>query len=104
VALLVARLPLGLPVDCLFVMEVVIVTALDDNFTYILVDTVNKIGAAVDPVDPEKTIAECQQRGIELAYILTTHSHWDHDGTCSTTASDIASCCIENAELDVNRC
>ena len=80
-------------------MEVVIVTALDDNFTYILVDTSNKIGAAVDPVDPEKTIAECQQRGIELAYILTTHSHWDHDGTCSTTASDIASCCIENAEL-----
>ncbi|KAJ1449800.1 beta-lactamase-like protein [Pelagophyceae sp. CCMP2097] len=61
-------------------VRVVAVPALEDNYMYLLVDEATKLAAAVDPVDPARTMAAASAAGATLVCILTTHAHWDHDG------------------------
>ena len=57
-----------------------IVPALNDNYMYLISDVANKVGAVVDPVEPEKIIEQAKLRGVVVSAILTTHNHWDHAG------------------------
>lgn len=57
-----------------------LIPALEDNYMYLLCDPATKQCAAVDPVEPQKVLAAVRERGWSLAAVLTTHSHWDHDG------------------------
>jgi hydroxyacylglutathione hydrolase len=57
-----------------------IVPALSDNFTYLIVDTASKVAGVIDPVEPQKLIDTAAALGVEIKYVLTTHSHWDHHG------------------------
>lgn len=61
-------------------MQVVIVPVLDDNYSYLLVDTSTQTAAAVDPVEPDVVIAAAKNKGVQISTVLTTHSHWDHAG------------------------
>ncbi|TYZ59028.1 hypothetical protein PybrP1_005253 [[Pythium] brassicae (nom. inval.)] len=61
-------------------MEVALVPVLGDNYAYLLIDTANRVAAAIDPVEPEKVLARAKELGVAITTILTTHSHWDHAG------------------------
>lgn len=61
-------------------MKVEILSALSDNYMYLIVDEATKEAAIVDPVDPETVIAAAQSAGVKLTTVLTTHHHWDHAG------------------------
>ena len=54
--------------------------ALRDNYMYLISDPTTKVAAVVDPVEPQKLISKAAERGVDIKYILTTHSHWDHAG------------------------
>eukprot|EP00943_MAST-04B_sp_MAST-4B-sp1_P006107 g6107.t1 len=54
--------------------------ALNDNYMYLISDSATKTAAVVDPVEPQKLIQKAAERKVEIKYILTTHSHWDHAG------------------------
>jgi len=56
------------------------VRALSDNFMYLIVDLQNKTCAAIDVVEPEKVLKAAESIGCSISHVLTTHSHWDHDG------------------------
>ncbi|OQR98047.1 hypothetical protein ACHHYP_09259 [Achlya hypogyna] len=60
--------------------QVVVIPVLSDNYAYLLVDEATRTAAAVDPVEPAKVLAVAQARGLRLTHVLTTHSHFDHDG------------------------
>ena len=34
----------------------------------------------MDPVEPIKALAAAKEAGCKIISVLTTHSHWDHDG------------------------
>lgn len=61
-------------------MQVQILSALSDNYMYLIVDDATKEAAIVDPVDPETVVAAAQSAGVKLTTVLTTHHHWDHAG------------------------
>ncbi len=61
-------------------VRVIPVPALDDNYMYLIIDTATNIAAVIDPVNPEAIQLAAASNGATIKYILTTHSHWDHDG------------------------
>jgi hydroxyacylglutathione hydrolase len=61
-------------------MRVVVVPMLEDNYAYLLIDDASKQAAVVDPVEPAKAVAAATEHHVKLVAVLTTHSHWDHDG------------------------
>ncbi|XP_067006492.2 hydroxyacylglutathione hydrolase, mitochondrial isoform X2 [Anabrus simplex] len=61
-------------------MKVQILSALQDNYMYLIVDEATKEAAIVDPVEPDKVLSAVQKAGVRLTSVLTTHHHWDHAG------------------------
>jgi len=64
-------------------MRVIPVSALSDNYMYILIDEKTKVCAVVDPVEPEKLLKRIADEGANLTTVLTTHHHYDHAGLSS---------------------
>lgn len=61
-------------------LQVVPVPMLEDNYSYLVIDTETNTAAVVDPVEPEKILLEASNRGVVPSFVLTTHKHWDHSG------------------------
>lgn len=63
-------------------MDVHILSALADNYMYVIVDKESSEAAVVDPVDSAKVLDFISQStpSLNLTTILTTHHHWDHSG------------------------
>ncbi|XP_015781610.1 hydroxyacylglutathione hydrolase, mitochondrial isoform X2 [Tetranychus urticae] len=61
-------------------MDVKILSALSDNYMYLIIDKDSKKAAIVDPVEPDKVLQSVSEAGVELTTVLTTHHHWDHSG------------------------
>lgn len=61
-------------------MEVHVLEALSDNYMYLIVDTVTKQAAAVDPADADICAAAANTLGVSITTVLTTHHHYDHAG------------------------
>ena len=61
-------------------VRIVPVPALDDNYMYLIIDTATNLAGVVDPVDPAAIQQAAADNGATIQFILTTHSHWDHDG------------------------
>jgi len=61
-------------------MRVIPVSALSDNYMYILIDQKTSTCAVVDPVEPEKLLKRIADEGSNLTSVLTTHHHYDHAG------------------------
>ena len=59
-------------------MKVKLLSALQDNYMYLLIDEATKEAAIIDPVEPEKCAAAVEEEQVNLTHILTTHHHWDH--------------------------
>lgn len=60
--------------------DVLPIKALSDNYMYLIIDKATKKCAAIDCVEPQKVLDIVKSKGLELTSVLTTHSHWDHDG------------------------
>ena len=69
--------------------KVLTITALTDNYMYLLIDKVQKCAIAVDPVEPEKILNHVETEGVQLKAVLTTHHHFDHAGGNSLISSKI---------------
>eukprot|EP00591_Stephanopyxis_turris_P011387 CAMPEP_0195529154 /NCGR_PEP_ID=MMETSP0794_2-20130614/31594_1 /TAXON_ID=515487 /ORGANISM="Stephanopyxis turris, Strain CCMP 815" /LENGTH=257 /DNA_ID=CAMNT_0040660413 /DNA_START=72 /DNA_END=842 /DNA_ORIENTATION=+ len=61
-------------------VKVVPVPALSDNYMYLIIDLTTKKAGVIDPVDPAAIQQAASKHNATIDCILTTHSHWDHDG------------------------
>ncbi|KAI9481592.1 MAG: hydroxyacylglutathione hydrolase [Benjaminiella poitrasii] len=61
-------------------MKIIPVPALEDNYSYILIDDKSKEAAVIDPVEPIKILNVISQTGAKLSSVFVTHHHWDHTG------------------------
>ncbi|KAL9239889.1 hypothetical protein vseg_014167 [Gypsophila vaccaria] len=61
-------------------MRTYIISCLQDNYSYLIVDEKTDEGALVDPVEPEKILEFAKHQGVDVKLVLTTHKHWDHAG------------------------
>ena len=61
-------------------LKVNIIPCLQDNYSYIIQDTVSGVVGVVDPSD-SKTIDNFIKKKIyKIDFILSTHHHFDHTG------------------------
>ena len=66
----------------------------DRNFAYLVGDGKTKRAAVVDPSnDPELVLARAEEHGLEVAYLVNTHGHYDHTDGNSLVQS------LTNAQL-----
>ena len=61
-------------------MKVEIISCLQDNYSYLIIDENQKIACAVDPSESQPISNFIDQNNIKLKYILNTHHHYDHVG------------------------
>ncbi|XP_071813335.1 hydroxyacylglutathione hydrolase, mitochondrial-like [Apostichopus japonicus] len=61
-------------------MKITILSALEDNYMYLITDEKTKEAAIVDPVNPDKVVEAVSKEGVNLKSVITTHHHWDHAG------------------------
>jgi len=61
-------------------MKIQIIPCLQDNYSYLVIDEVNKIACVIDPSEADPIIKYLDNNKIELKFILNTHHHYDHVG------------------------
>ena len=61
-------------------MKVEIISCLQDNYSYLIIDETNKLACIVDPSEAKPIIDYLKNKNINLKYILNTHHHFDHIG------------------------
>ena len=61
-------------------MQVFRLSALSDNYIFLLHDPKQNIAAVVDPAEAEPVLERLQNLGAELVAIFNTHHHSDHVG------------------------
>ena len=61
-------------------MKVEIISCLQDNYSYLIVDETNNVACIVDPSEAKPVIDFVEKKNINLKYILNTHHHYDHIG------------------------
>eukprot|EP01134_Creolimax_fragrantissima_P003353 CFRG3353T1 len=61
-------------------MKVDIIPMFYDNYAYLIIDDETKDAAIIDPAEPTAVLPHIKAKGVNLKYILTTHSHFDHAG------------------------
>ncbi|KAJ8387119.1 hypothetical protein AAFF_G00160590 [Aldrovandia affinis] len=59
-------------------MKVKVVSILEDNYMYLVIEEQSKEALAVDPAVPHRMLEIVKREGVSLTAILTTHHHWDH--------------------------
>ena len=61
-------------------MKIQIISCLQDNYSYLIIDEENNIACVVDPSEAEPIIEYLKNTKIKLKFILNTHHHYDHVG------------------------
>lgn len=61
-------------------MQITRLSALSDNYIFLLHDPKQNIAAVVDPAEAEPVLKRLQETGAELVAIFNTHHHTDHVG------------------------
>tara|TARA_B100001173_G_scaffold151727_1_gene131566 strand:+ start:21 stop:740 length:720 start_codon:yes stop_codon:yes gene_type:complete len=61
-------------------MRVEIISCLQDNYSYLIIDKSNNTACVVDPSEAKPIINFIEKEHINLKYILNTHHHFDHVG------------------------
>ena len=61
-------------------MKVEIISCLQDNYSYLIIDETNNSACIVDPSEASPVIDYLKNKNINLKYILNTHHHFDHIG------------------------
>ena len=61
-------------------MKIEIIKCLKDNYSYLIIDEVNKNACVIDPSEAKPIIKFIENNEINLKFILNTHHHYDHVG------------------------
>ena len=61
-------------------MKVEIISCLQDNYSYLIIDENTNIACVVDPSESRPVSNFIDHNNIKLKYILNTHHHYDHVG------------------------
>ncbi|MDC3173639.1 hydroxyacylglutathione hydrolase [Candidatus Pelagibacter sp.] len=61
-------------------MRVEIISCLQDNYSYLIIDETNNNACVVDPSEAKPIINFLESKDLKLKYILNTHHHFDHIG------------------------
>ena len=61
-------------------MRIEIISCLQDNYSYLIIDEINNNACVVDPSEAIPVINFLEKENINLKYILNTHHHFDHIG------------------------
>ena len=61
-------------------MRIEIISCLQDNYSYLIIDETNSNACVVDPSEAAPIINFIEKENINLKYILNTHHHFDHIG------------------------
>ncbi|XP_064614655.1 LOW QUALITY PROTEIN: probable hydrolase PNKD [Liolophura sinensis] len=61
-------------------LQILPIAILEDNYSYLVMDTINKTAVCVDPADAQAVQAAIEAHSVTPVAILTTHKHWDHSG------------------------
>ncbi|KAM3864320.1 hydroxyacylglutathione hydrolase-like protein [Diretmus argenteus] len=59
-------------------MKVKVISILEDNYMYLVIEEQSKEAIAVDPAVPHRLLEIVKREGVSLTAVLTTHHHWDH--------------------------
>ncbi|XP_019397432.1 PREDICTED: hydroxyacylglutathione hydrolase-like protein isoform X1 [Crocodylus porosus] len=59
-------------------MKVKVISILEDNYMYLVIEESTKEAVAVDAAAPKRLLEIIRKEGAALKAILTTHHHWDH--------------------------
>ncbi|XP_043380202.1 hydroxyacylglutathione hydrolase-like protein isoform X5 [Chelonia mydas] len=59
-------------------MKVKVISVLEDNYMYLVIEENTKEAVAVDAAVPKRLLEIVRKEGVALKAILTTHHHWDH--------------------------
>lgn len=81
-------------------MRVVPVPVLHDNYSYLVVDEVEKVAAVVDCAEVEPMLAAAQAEGATITTVLSTHHHYDHVGGNEEIAAKLPLRIYGNADDD----
>jgi hydroxyacylglutathione hydrolase len=65
-------------------MEIERLSALSDNYIFLLYDRAQKIAAVVDPAEPQPVLQRLEALNLRLVAIFNTHHHADHVGANQT--------------------
>jgi hydroxyacylglutathione hydrolase len=63
-----------------FVMDIVRISALSDNYVFILHNPIDRTAAVVDPAEAQAVLRWLREHDATLVAILNTHHHGDHVG------------------------
>ena len=61
-------------------MRIEIISCLQDNYSYLIIDETNNNACVVDPSEAKPIINFLEKKDLKLKYILNTHHHFDHIG------------------------
>ena len=61
-------------------MRIEIISCLQDNYSYLIIDETNNNACVVDPSEAKPIINFLENKDLKLKYILNTHHHFDHIG------------------------
>ena len=61
-------------------MQVVPISCLTDNYSYIIKDDSSNLVGVVDPSEAATITTFLKKKNLKLNYILNTHHHYDHIG------------------------
>ncbi|XP_057672926.1 hydroxyacylglutathione hydrolase-like protein [Corythoichthys intestinalis] len=59
-------------------MRVKVISILEDNYMYLVIEEQTKQALAVDPAVPHRLLEIVKREELTLVAVLTTHHHWDH--------------------------
>jgi len=61
-------------------MRIEIISCLQDNYSYLIIDETNNYACVIDPSEAKPIINFLENKDLKLKYILNTHHHFDHIG------------------------
>ncbi|XP_077978674.1 putative thioesterase PNKD [Glandiceps talaboti] len=73
---------------------------LEDNYSYVIIDTVDSVAVVIDPSDPDVVQKFLDTQNVKLLGILATHKHWDHSGGNSTLKSRFRNIPVYGSPVD----
>ncbi|XP_026636329.1 hydroxyacylglutathione hydrolase-like protein isoform X3 [Microtus ochrogaster] len=59
-------------------MKVKVISVLEDNYMYLIIEEHTREAVAVDVAVPKRLLEIAGREGVSLTTVLTTHHHWDH--------------------------
>lgn len=83
-------------------LNIIQLTALEDNYIYIIHDPRSGDTAVIDPTLAETVLQVLHQNHWPLKYILNTHHHWDHINA-NVALKHLTKCQIATSVFDYSR-